>query len=337
MKEALLYKKLDHRRVNCQLCSHYCIILPEKRGRCGVRENKDGQLFSLVYGKLIAQNIDPIEKKPFFHFLAGTVSYSIAAVGCNFRCLNCQNYDISQAPVEKNFTYGFQTGPEEVVQKALENNCQSISYTYTEPTVFFEFAYDVARIAREKGLKNLFVTNGYMSPEMLEIFHPYLDGANVDLKGATDEFYQKVCGARLEPVKKNLKIMKRYGIWIEVTTLIIPDLNDTEEDFKKIAAFIARELGTEVPWHLSGFHPTYKLSDSNPTPLDTLMKAYNIGKQMGLKYIYIGNFPGTTGEHTACPQCGKTIIKRYGFEVLENKIKGGCCGFCQEKIAGVWK
>lgn len=337
MKEALLFQKLDDQKVRCELCSHYCTIAPGHLGICGVRENTDGILYSLIYGKLIARHVDPIEKKPFFHFLPGTKSYSIATVGCNFRCLNCQNADISQAPVEKSFTYGQLTDIEDIVGTALESECRSIAYTYTEPTIFFEFAYDVARLANQKGLKNLFVTNGFMSREMLELFYPYLDAANVDLKGFTEEFYQKNCGARLAPVLENLKFMKSKGIWLEVTTLIIPTLNDSESDFKKIAEFLVGELGPEVPWHISAFHPTYKLTDLPATPLGILNKAYDIGKSAGLKYVYIGNFPGTLGEQTFCPNCRKTIIKRYGFDILENKAKKGICGYCGEKIAGVWK
>lgn len=335
MKEALLYEKKENQKVHCHLCSHYCLIAPGRRGICGVRENQEGVLYSLVYGKLIARHLDPIEKKPLFHFLPGSRSYSIATVGCNFKCLNCQNADISQAPIEANFIDGEKALPDEVLAAALKTNCQSISYTYTEPTIFFEFVYETSALAREKGLKNILVTNGYMSREMLEMYHPYLDAANVDLKSFSDDFYKKICGARLEPVLENLKLMKKYGIWIEVTTLVIPTLNDSAEEFQKIADFISKELGPDVPWHLSAFHPNYKLMNLSPTSLKILTQAFEIGKKAGLKYVYLGNVPGE-GETTTCAKCGRGLIKRFGFSVLENNLQEGKCKFCGTPAAGRW-
>ncbi|MFA6431248.1 MAG: AmmeMemoRadiSam system radical SAM enzyme [Candidatus Margulisiibacteriota bacterium] len=288
MKEALFYEKLAGSRVKCDLCPHYCIISEGKRGLCGVRENQKGILYSLVYGKLAAANIDPIEKKPLFHFLHGTLSYSISTVGCNFHCDFCQNYYISQAARMKEIL-GDEVPPEKIVEAAIDNKCPSISYTYTEPTVYFEYAFETAKIAKEKGLKNIFVTNGYINREPLERIAPFLDAANVDLKSFSDEFYRKICGGKLAPVLETLKLMKTKGIWIEIATLIIPGLNDSDEELNKIANFIKNELGSETPWHVTGFYPTYKMLDRPRTSVETLIKARGIGIKAGLKNVYIGN------------------------------------------------
>lgn len=237
MKEAMLYKKVDG-KVKCSLCAHRCTIAEGKRGVCMVRENRKGKLYSLVYGKAIAAHVDPIEKKPLFHFLPGSLSFSIATIGCNFRCEHCQNWDISQKSKNGDEIIGTEINPEQIVQNALNNNCTSISYTYTEPTIFFEYAYDTGKLADEKGLKNNFVTNGFMTEEAIKKISPYLDAANVDLKSFSDSFYKKICGARLEPVLQSLKNMKKKGIWIEVTTLLIPTLNDSDDELRQIAEFI---------------------------------------------------------------------------------------------------
>jgi pyruvate formate lyase activating enzyme len=322
-------------KVLCGLCNHHCLISKGKRGICAVRENTDGVLYSLVYDKLIARNIDPIEKKPLFHFQPGSLSYSIATPGCNFRCLHCQNSDISQLPRERSGVVpGDAVSPEQIVDAARRHRCQSISYTYTEPTIFFELAIDTARLAVEAGLKNVFVTNGYISPEALRTIRPYLHAANIDLKGFTDEFYKKVCGARLQPVLDSIRLYKELGIWIEITTLVIPGHNDTVSELEKIAGFI-KSVGEDVPWHVSRFHPTYKLMDKPITPAGTLSRARQIGLDAGLRYVYEGNIPGE-GEETVCPGCRKTVIKRIGFSVLENSVKDGACGLCGTKIAGVW-
>lgn len=334
MKEALLYQEAGDRKVQCNLCNHRCLIEDGKRGLCHVRENRDGILWSLVYGKLCSANVDPIEKKPFFHFMPGSRSFSIATVGCNFRCLHCQNYSISQAPRDHGEVFGEEVPPERVVREALRTGCGSISYTYTEPTVFMEYALDVARVARDHGLKNLFVTNGYITREALELVAPYLDGANVDLKAFSEEFYRKVCGAKLQPVLENIIRMKELGIWVEVTTLVIPTLNDSEEELRKIAKFL-RSVGPEIPWHVTAFRPEYRMLHLPPTPARVLRRAREIGLEEGLRYVYSGNIPGEEGENTYCWNCGRLLIRRWGFTVLENAIKGGECPHCGAKIDGV--
>lgn len=336
-KEALFYQKLADHKVKCELCPHNCLINDGKRGICGVRENKEGILYSLVYGKVVSSHVDPIEKKPLFHFLPGSYSYSISTAGCNFRCLFCQNWEISQMPRERHVILGENQTPEDIVSAALENDCRSISYTYTEPTIFFEFAYDCAKLAHEKGLKNNFITNGYTSIPALEMIKPYLDAANVDLKSFREDFYHKICGARLAPVLEVLKWMKKNNIWIEVTTLVIPGLNDSKEELTEIASFIKNDLGDDTPWHVSAFHPTYKMLDRPRTPAETLMMAREIGIQTGLKYVYCGNIPVPGAEDTYCPKCKTNLIQRSVFTVLKNELKDGKCGVCGEGIAGVWK
>jgi pyruvate formate lyase activating enzyme len=335
MKEAMFYEKLDGNKVRCFLCAHHCLIKDGKRGLCAVRENKGGILYSLVYGKVVSMNIDPIEKKPLFHFLPGSTSFSIATVGCNFHCEHCQNFDISQYPKEHEDILGKSVTPEAVVEAAKRNECRSISYTYTEPTIFFEFAYDCARLAHENGIKNVFVSNGYTSPEATRVIAPYLDGNNVDLKG-NDDFYKKLCGAKLEPVKETIRLMKELGVWVEVTTLIIPDYNDSEKDLRDIAEFI-KSVNPSIPWHVTQFYPTYKLTDKPRTPVKTLRRAREIGFETGLKYVYEGNVPGEGGENTYCPACKELLIKRWGFSIIENRIKDGRCSKCGTEIEGVWR
>jgi pyruvate formate lyase activating enzyme len=337
MKQALFQETKEEKKVQCSLCCHRCLIADGRRGICAVRENKGGVLYSLVYDKLIAQNIDPIEKKPLFHFLPGSLSYSIATPGCNFRCLHCQNADISQLPRDRGGSIlGEAVSPEKIVAAAKAAQCASISYTYTEPTIFFELAYDTARLAVDAGLKNVFVTNGYITPEALEVVRPYLHAANIDLKGFTEDFYKKVCGARLKPVLDAIGLYKKAGIWIEITTLIIPGLNDSDKELKEIAEFI-KSVGEEIPWHVTAFHPTYKLSDRPRTPTLTLQRARKIGLDAGLRYVYMGNIPGEGGEDTSCWKCKKTLVRRAGFFVEENNIiKKGTCSHCGAVIDGVW-
>ncbi len=335
--EAFLYERLKDKKIKCNLCKHRCVIGNGKRGICCVRENTDGVLNTLVYGKLIAAHIDPIEKKPLFHFLPASLSYSIATVGCNFKCLFCQNSDISQMPANHNgLIAGDHFTPEDVVSSALKGKCKSISYTYTEPTIFFEFAWDTAISAKKKGLKNIFVTNGYMTKEALVMIHPYLDAANVDLKSYNEDYYKKYCGAKLENIKDTIREMKSLGIWIEVTTLIIPGLNDSIGELEKLAEFLVESIGPETPWHISRFHPTYKLLDRSSTPLDTLISARETGLKCGLKYVYTGNVPGESGESTYCFNCGKILIERLGFFVNKNVIKDSKCPYCGIYIDGVW-
>ncbi|HBH60885.1 MAG TPA: AmmeMemoRadiSam system radical SAM enzyme [Nitrospiraceae bacterium] len=334
MKEAMFYEKLEKQRVRCFLCAHHCIISEDKRGICGVRENRQGTLYSLVYGKLISMNIDPIEKKPLFHFLPASTSMSVATAGCNFKCRHCQNYDISQYPKKHTDIPGNNISPEEVVRAAEMAGCRSISYTYTEPTIFFEFALDCARLAHEKGIKNVFVSNGYTGPEAAKAIAPFLDANNIDLKGS-DEFYKKICGARLQPVLDTIKLMKDMGVWVEVTTLIIPSYNDSEEALDGIIEFI-KSVDIAVPWHVSQFYPTFELLDQPRTPVQTLRRARDQGLKKGLKYVYEGNVPGEGGENTYCPGCGDLLIHRVGYQILKNKIKDGMCVKCSAIIEGVW-
>jgi pyruvate formate lyase activating enzyme len=337
MKEAVLYKKFKNNEVHCNLCNHRCKVQDGNRGICGVRENQNGVLMSLVYGKLIAQHVDPIEKKPLFHFHPGSLSYSIATAGCNFRCLFCQNADISQMPHDRGIIVGDTSTPDAVVAAALASGCKTISYTYTEPTIFFEFAYDTAKLATAKGLKNVFVSNGYMTIEALDTIHPYLHAANVDLKAFDNKFYKKICGARLKPVLETLKHMKALNIHLEVTTLLIPGLNDDEVLLKELAAFIVESLGPETPWHVSRFYPTYKLLDRPSTPPELVHKACKIGLDAGLRYVYSGNLPGDIGENTICYNCGAALIERFGFHISQNRIVDGKCPNCGVVVEGVWR
>lgn len=333
IKEAMLYEKLDDKKIHCYLCSHHCKIPPGKFGVCGVRQNLEGVLYTLVYGDVIASHVDPIEKKPLYHFLPGTASYSIATIGCNFKCSFCQNWQISQLSKMNNNIFVGEVKPADIVREAKLSCCKSISYTYTEPTIFFEYAYDIAKSAKKEGLYNNFVTNGYMTTQALETIAPYLDSANVDLKGFTDEFYQKFCQARLGPVLESIKTMKKLGIWVEVTTLIIPGQNDLEKDLKGIAEFIAG-VGKEIPWHISRFHPDYKYLDSSPTPAATLKNARAIGEKAGLKYIYLGNI--SEGNDTHCYNCKDLLIKRTGFEVVQNNLAGSKCQKCGTVVEGIF-
>lgn len=289
MKEAILYRKMGEDKVQCAVCNHLCIIAEGKRGICWVRENHQGKLFALNYGKTVASNVDPIEKKPFYHFLPGTRVYSFAAVGCNFRCSWCQNWEIAQSPKLTEAIEGVEISPEEHISRALRSRCPSIAYTYTEPTIFVEYALDTMKLARDTGLKNIWVTNGYMSRETLAEIIPYLDAANVDFKGANDGVYEKYCGGKAEPVMDNLKYLHEAGVHIEITTLIVPGINDKQDQLENIAEFIATELSREVPWHISRFFPAWKLQDTPVTPLETLEMAKSIGEKAGLEYIHIGN------------------------------------------------
>lgn len=311
MREALLYEKLEGLRVRCNLCAHRCEIAAGRRGRCGVRENRDGTLFSLVYGQIISCAADPVEKKPLHHFLPGTRSLSIATVGCNFRCDFCQNWEISQAGRAAEDFPGEKTSPSEIVEAALRTGCPSISYTYTEPTVFFEFARDTALQARAKGLANIFVTNGYQSPETIEAMKGLIDAANVDLKGFTEEFYSKYCGARLEPVLEAIRLMHRAGIHIEITTLVIPGRNDSDQQLRGIAEFLVG-ISPDIPWHVSRFHPDYRVTDIDWTPVSTIERAVRIGREAGLRYVYAGNMPNDTSD-TLCPGCGQILVTRVGY------------------------
>ena len=335
MKEAMLYERLFESKVRCNLCNHRCNIKDGNYGICGVRQNRDGSLYSLVYDRIVASHIDPIEKKPLFQFYPGSRAYSIATVGCNFRCKHCQNFDISQLPMErKGHIVGDRMSPEEIVRQADISGCKSIAYTYTEPTIFFELAYETAKLAHQKGIKNIFVSNGFMTPEALKEISPYLDGINIDLKSFTEGFYKDICGGRLEPVLENIKLAKALGIWVEVTTLIIPTLNDSEDELQKIAEFI-KEVDKAIPWHISQFYPTHKLTTLPRTPVDKLHMAREIGVKAGLYNVYEGNVPGKGNENTYCYGCGELLIERWGYSITKNKIEQGHCPSCKSSIAGV--
>ena len=335
LKRSFFFKEEKEKKVKCTLCNHFCIISENKFGVCGVRKNIGGELFSLVYGKLIALHIDPIEKKPLFHFLPSSKSLSIATVGCNFRCDFCQNYEISQYPHLFKKIDGEEVSPEEVVSLAISRGCKSISYTYTEPTIFFDFAYDTAKLAKEQGLFNVFVSNGYMSDLAIDKMVGVIDGVNVDLKSFREDFYRKYCKASLEPVKENIRKLFERGIWVEVTTLLIPGLNDIREEVEEIANFISK-ISKDIPWHISAFHPAYKMLDIPPTGVDVLDMAYEIGREKGLRYVYCGNVPGHN-ESTFCPSCGKVLIGRFGFSVVEYNLTGNRCKYCGYEIKGIFQ
>jgi pyruvate formate lyase activating enzyme len=334
-KEALLYEKLDNKMVHCYLCNHHCQIAAGKFGFCGVRQNIGGTLYTHVYGKVISANVDPIEKKPLYHFLPGSTSFSIATIGCNFQCGFCQNWEISQSRVRDGFdSLGSDFAPADIVNVALKNNCQSISYTYTEPTIFFEYALETAELAKEKGLYNNFVTNGYMTEQAIQMIHPFLDAANVDLKYFRDESYRRICSGSLEAVLKSIELMHQLGIWVEITTLVVPGSNDSQEELADIASFIAK-LDKNIPWHISRFYPNYKFVEHAPTPEEVLKMAQDLGKKAGLRYVYVGNVYGW-GNDTLCHNCQKLLVKREGFSILENNIKEGKCNFCKKTIPGVF-
>jgi pyruvate formate lyase activating enzyme len=335
MREALFYEKTANNQVQCGLCRFRCIIAEGRRGICNVRENRGGSLYSLVYGKIIAENIDPVEKKPLFHFMPGSATYSIATVGCNFHCLQCQNYTIAQVDSHAEIQ-GVSRTHEQLVKKATDSGCGSISYTYTEPTIFYEFAFDAARRAKEAGLKNIFVTNGYICKEPLRQIAPFLDAANIDLKGFDESKYPKIFGGKLSEVLDSIIEYKRLNIWLELTTLVIPGVNDSDEELEAIAAFIHDNLGTDTPWHLSRFYPTYKMIDRPATPVATVMRALEIGRRAGLHHVYVGNIPGDKGENTLCQNCQRVMIERSGFSVTADRLADGHCPDCGAAVAGVW-
>jgi len=327
------YKREEKKkRITCLLCRHYCKLEEGQVGICGVNKNEGGALANLVYGHPVAINIDPVEKKPLYHLYPGSRVLSFGTVGCNFKCPFCQNWDISQ---EDRIDESLTVSPQQMVDLALEHRCQSIAYTYNEPTIFYPYARDIGVIAREKGLKNIFVSNGFESPEIIEDMAEWLDAANIDLKSWNEEYYKKVLKGGLEAVKDTLRRMVAEGIWVEVTTLLIEGENDSDEDLAGMAEFIANDLGRHVPWHLSAFHPDYKMQDHNVTGLDTLKRAGEIGRRAGLYNIYMGNVPVHGDTH--CPDCGELLVDRTGYSVTVNKLEEGHCPKCRREIEGVWK
>ena len=359
LHEARYYQSLPEGRVWCTLCPHDCHIAPGGRGACGVRYNGEGKLYTLVYDKIVSHELDPVEKKPLFHFFPGSTAYSIATVGCNLRCAFCQNWQISQwpkdhlpkhveqhtaqAPIEpvcprlaelEQSIPGEPVTPREIVERALLTGARSIAYTYVEPTIFYELAYDTAVLARRKGLKNIFVTNGFISEAPLRELATVLDAANVDLKFFKDESYRHISRARLQPILDAIRLYHELGVWVEVTTLVIPGLNDTEAELRQIADFVY-SVGADVPWHISQFYPAYKMGDVPPTPMATLSRAAELGKAAGLRYVYLGNVPGTQGEKSYCYGCGTLLIDRYGFYIRNNRLREGRCPECGIPIDGI--
>jgi pyruvate formate lyase activating enzyme len=337
---AMLWEKGEDAKVHCRLCPWGCTIGEGKTGFCRVRKNIEGQLYSLNYSRVCAASEDPIEKKPLFHFQPGSTSFSVACVGCNFQCDFCQNWQISQMARTEGRIAGQGVRPEDIVAQAKANGCQSVSYTYTEPTVFFELAYETSVLAHEAGLKNVFVSNGYISAIALETIEPYLDAINVDLKSFTEEFYHQRCHTRLEPVKESLRWLAKSRIWLEVTTLVIPGQNDSDQELQNIAEFIAQDLGPQVPWHVSRFHPDYQMQDTPATPMSTVEKAIAFGKKAGLRYCYGGNVLGHPSENTSCYHCGRPLIERWGYSIRKNEVADGKCPGCGTVIDGMeleWK
>lgn len=335
---AWLSKKLEDGRIACEACNQHCKLKEGEYGICGIRKVENGQLRLLTYGLAAAMNVDPIEKKPMFHFLPGSKAFSFGTVGCNFSCKFCQNFDISQYPKEHNHeVFGRSLSPQAAVDLALQNGCQSIAYTYNEPVVFFEYTYDTAKLAHEAGLKNVYVTSGYETHKAIDTIAPFLDGMNIDIKSYSQSFYKNICGASLKPVLDTIEYAYKKGIWIETTTLLIPGHNDSEEEIRAIAKFQA-DLDVSMPWHISGFYPMYKMKDVPPTPFQTLRRAYEIGKEMGLKYVYVGNIEDKTRESTYCPGCNHLVIERHGQigqYVTNRLVNTNECPHCGTKIEGV--
>ncbi len=334
LHEARWYQKLDNKVVQCQLCPRRCVIAPGKRGFCRVRENRDGRLYSLVYGKPCSMNREPIEKAPFFHFLPGSQRLTLATVGCNQRCKYCQNWEISQASPEEVPSEDF--SPEEVLGLAEGLKLPIICFTYTEPVVFYEYMIDIARLARAKGIRTAVVSGGYVNPLPLKELCAVVDAIKIDLKGFTPEFYQDVCGSSLEPVLAACKTVAESGCHLELVNLVVPGYNDDTTTIKKMCGWIKENLGDTIPVHFTRFHPDYRLQNSPPTPIATLERTVAIARRCGLKFVYVGNVPGHKDENTFCPNCGRMLVKRQGFSVLENNIVNGKCKFCGARIPGVW-
>ena len=357
LHEARFYQALADGRVLCTLCPHDCRVPDGARGACGIRYNHRGKLYTLVYDKVVAREVNPIEKKPLFHFQPGSFAYSIATVGCNLRCSFCQNWDISQWPKDhlpkhqseeaakpeaicpwleslQGKVPGVTVTPATLVEEALATGCQSVSYTFTEPTIFYELAYDTAVLARQRGLLNNFVSNGFISEAPLRQLATVLDGANIDLKFFKDDSYRHISRARLQPILDAIRLYHELGVWLEITTLVIPDLNDSDAELTQIAEFIC-SVGAEIPWHVTRYYPAYQMLDRPPTPVDTLRRARRIGLAAGLRYVYEGNVPGEGGENTYCYRCGTLLIERYGFAVRQNRIRDDHCPECGAGIDGV--
>jgi len=335
IKEAMYYEKINENTVQCHLCPKNCVLKNGMKGFCRAREPRGGKHYSLVYGNPTAVHIDPIEKKPLFHFLPATVAFSIATAGCNFRCKYCQNWQISQSPPEETMNYYFPA--EEIVKKAIDYKCKTIAYTYTEPSIFYEYMLDIAKLAKSRGVKNMYHSNGSLNPKPAEELSHYLDGANIDLKGFTQGFYSKISEGYLDTVLNTLKTLKKNKVHLEITNLVIPSFNDDIQTVRKMCQWIRDELGRDVPVHFSRFYPTFKLRNLTPTPVKTLEQIRSVAMQEGLRFVYIGNIAGHEAENTYCPGDNKVVIRRSGYKILENNIINGKCKFCGTDIPGVWE
>jgi pyruvate formate lyase activating enzyme len=333
-KLSTYFTPLEGGEVQCDLCPRRCRVSKGKRGFCRVRENREGKYYSLVYGNPCAVHLDPIEKKPLFHVLPSTTSFSLATVGCNFQCKFCQNWEISQASPED--VYNYDVPPEMIVRKAKEAGARSIAYTYVEPTIFYEYMVDISKLVKGAGLLNVCHSNGFINPEPLRNLCKVMDAANIDLKGFTETFYRDLCSGELTPVLETLKTLRKERVHVEITNLVIPTQNDDLSGLKEMCVWIKKELGTDTPVHFSRFYPLYKLRSLPPTPVSTLEKARNVALSTGLEYVYIGNIPGHEGEHTFCPKCKKMLIQRIGYMIGENHLKGGKCQYCGKPIPGIW-
>ena len=332
--EAWFYKKLPDKEIKCELCPRYCQLGDRERGYCGVRENRDGIYYTLVYGKVCAAHIDPIEKKPFFHFLPGTTAFSIATAGCNVNCKFCQNWQISQVRPEQ--VENFDLPPRDVVRYCLKYRCPTIAYTYTEPVIFYEYMYDISVKASKKGIRNVVITGAHINPEPMKKLTEVVDAIKIDLKAFSEEFYKEYVRGKLKPVLDAIKIVKESGKWLEIVYLVIPTLNDSPEEIRKLSKWIIKEIGPDVPVHFSRFHPMYLIKNLPPTPVSTLERARNIALEEGINYVYIGNVPGHKSESTYCPRCKNVVIKRFAYQILKNNLKKGKCKFCGQPIPGIW-
>lgn len=334
LHEALYYRKIDKDTFWCQLCPRKCILTVGKRSFCRVREAKNDKLYTLVYGTVCAVHVDPIEKKPIYHMLPGSFAFSIATAGCNLRCKYCQNWQISQVAPEK--VTNIKLSPQQVIEKALANNCRSIAYTYSEPTIFYEYMLDIAKLAKKKGIKNIYVTGTYINPEPLKELCEYIDACNADLKAFSDDVLIPICQSELLPTLEALKIIRSKNILLEITNLILPGLNDNLQIIKQMCNWIKTNLGENIPLHFSRFYPQYKMTNLPFTPISTLKEAKKVAMDSGLNHVYIGNVPQLYEQNTICPQCKKIVIKRYGYTIEENNLKNEKCKYCQYEIYGIW-
>jgi pyruvate formate lyase activating enzyme len=333
-REAEFYRRLDNQFVACDLCPRQCVIPPGRRGTCRVRENRDGRLYSMVYGRPCSVGKEPIEKAPFFHFLPGRQRITIATAGCNQSCKYCQNWELSQAQFED--VPNQDLSPADVVALAVKERAPIICFTYTEPVVFYEYMMDIARLARAKGIRTAVVTGAYVNPEPLKRLCKAVDAIKIDLKGFTPGFYRDVCGSTLEPVLAACKTVAQSGAHLELVNLVVPALNDDTATMRQMCRWIRENVGDTVPVHFTRFHPDYRLQNSPPTPPATLEGAVAIAASEGLKFTYIGNIPGHKAENTYCPACGKTLVRRSGYSIGENRLKDGACPFCGARVSGVW-